>query len=326
MSSTTTPKSENAGTKSKKGNLGYYPGCSGLGTSKEYDKSTRAVCGALSIPITDINDWNCCGSTPAHTVDHSLSGALSLRNFVQAGKQGISNITTPCPSCLKNLHNSLETLNNPNMRDQVEDLLGYKVPERPESPYTISSVLQVIYEEIGLDAVKAKVTNPLEGLKVVPYYGCLMTRPASMNFDSPENPVSMDKILEACGAEVLPFPLKVECCGAAFGIPRKDVVAKLSGKLLDLADSLGAHCIAVACPLCQMNLDLRQGQVNSALSRDFKIPVIYFTQLMGKAFGLPDSALGFDMLAVDPALAFKAAEKERAKKQDAVNAKAGGKK
>ncbi len=280
----------------KKVSLGYYPGCSGLGTSLEYDISTRAVCRALNVELQDIPDWSCCGSTPAHTVDHVLSTALAARNFAQAEEAGIADVATPCPSCLKNLRNALEHMEDPLFKARVEVLT-----QRPlQQEHSVKSVLQVLVEDIGVEEIAARVVRPLKGLKVVPYYGCLMNRPAKvMRFDSPENPTSMDKILEALGAEVLPFPLKVECCGASFGIPRRDVVTKLSGKLLDLAASLGADMVAVACPLCQMNLDLRQGQINFAGGTNHKIPVPYFTQLMGYAFGLDAGGLGFDKLAVN---------------------------
>ncbi len=281
--------------------VGYYPGCSGLGTSMEYESSTRAVCAALGLTLKEIPDWTCCGSTPAHTVDHVLSTALVARNFAQAETAGIDDVITPCPSCLKNLKNGLHHLEDPLFQARVEALT-----QRPlRGAHTAKSVLQVIVEDVGLDAVREKVRRPLTGLKVVPYYGCLMTRPAaSMDFDDAENPVSLDNLLTALGAEVLPFPLKVECCGASFGIPRKDVVMRLSGKLLDLAASLGADAVVVACPLCQMNLDLRQGQINSANGTHHDLPVPYFTQLMGYAFGLDATAIGFDKLAVamQPAL------------------------
>jgi heterodisulfide reductase subunit B len=141
-------------------------------------------------------------------------------------------------------------------------------------------------------------------MKVVPYYGCLMTRPGdSMKFDNPENPTSLDRLLETLGAEVLPFPLKVECCGASLAVPERDVVPRLSGKLLNLASELGADAMVVACPLCQMNLDLRQGQINAANKTDITLPIPYFTQLMAYAFGLNDKAISFDKLniSVDPA-------------------------
>ena len=277
--------------------LGYYPGCSGLGTSIEYEASTRAICAALDITLKEIPDWTCCGSTPAHTVDHALSTALAARNFAQAETAGIEDVVTPCPSCLKNLKNALRNLEDPLFRARVEALT-----ERPlQTRHTVRSVLQVIVEDLGLDAVKDKVKRPLKGMKVVPYYGCLMTRPgADMQFDDPENPTAMDKLLESLGAEVLPFPLKTDCCGASYGIPRKDVIVKLSGRILSLAKELGADAVVAACPLCQMNLDLRQGQVNRAMGTSYNIPVPYFTQLMGVALNIADAEIGFGQLNVDP--------------------------
>ena len=287
-------------------NFGYFPGCSGLGTSMEYEQSTRAVCRALGVTITDIPDWNCCGSTPAHTVDHALSAALSARVFAQAETVNVSDLITPCPSCLKNLHNALHHMEDPLFRARVDALT-----ERPlRLPHTVKSVLQVMVEDVGCARIQGKVRRSLKGMKVVPYYGCLMTRPGdSMKFDNPENPTSLDRLLEALGAEVLPFPLKVECCGASFGIPARNVIPRLSGKLLDLAAELGADAVVVACPLCQMNLDLRQGQINSANGTRHRMPIPYFTQLMGYALGLEDRDIGFDKLAVNVKPAFEAMER-----------------
>ncbi|MDR2488986.1 MAG: CoB--CoM heterodisulfide reductase iron-sulfur subunit B family protein [Desulfovibrio sp.] len=282
--------------------FGYFPGCSGLGTSLEYERSTRAVCGALGVALTEVPDWNCCGSSPvAHTADHALSSALASRIFAQAESVGIADIITPCPSCLKNLHNALRRMEDPLFRARVEALT-----QRPlRRAHTTKSVLQVLVEDVGCSRIRDAVRRPLKGLRVAPYYGCLLTRPGdSMKFDNPENPVSLDRLLESLGAEVLPFPLKVECCGAAFGVPARDVVPRLSGKLLDLAAELDADAVVVACPLCQMNLDLRQDQINAANGTRHSIPVPYFTQLMAYAFGLGDEAEGFAKLAVSMAPAF----------------------
>lgn len=277
--------------------LGYYPGCSGLGTSAEYDKSTRAVAAALNIKMEDIADWNCCGSTPAHTVDHALSTALSARNFIQAEKQGLVDVVTPCPSCLKNLRTSLHRMKDAHTGPRAAKLLGGTLKEE----HSVKSVLQVIHEDIDRDFVKSRVSRPLKGIKVAPYYGCLMSRPAElMRFGDPENPVAMDDLLEAAGATVLPFPLKVECCGASMGIPLNEAVTRLSGKIMDLAASLGADVIAVACPLCQMNLDMRQGQIEKANGKTYNLPVMYYTQLLGLAFNLPERELGLNKLVVDP--------------------------
>lgn len=282
-------------------NIGYYPGCSGQGTSMEYEGSTRAICQILDIQLNEIPDWNCCGSTPAHTVDGALSAAFAARIFAQGEDAGIHDVVTPCPSCLKNLRNALNHMEEPLFAARVEALT-----QRPlRAEHSIRSVLQMLVEDVGLEAIKSKVKNPLSGLKVVPYYGCLMTRPgASMRFDDPENPTSMDRLLEALGAEVLPFPLKVDCCGASFAIPARDVVPRLSGRILEMAESLGADAIVVACPLCQMNLDLRQSQIMRKNKNIRNIPVPYFTQLMAYSFGLADDFTAFDKLAVDMQPAF----------------------
>lgn len=281
----------------------YYPGCSGQGTSMEYERSTRAVCEALGIQLDEIPDWSCCGSTPAHAFDHTLSAALSGRNLGLAAKQGHDCVLTPCPSCLTNLKTAGKHISgDENFRDKVNRLLDEPLGTIPET----KSVLQVLFEDLGPDWISEKVKRPLTGLKVVTYYGCILTRPPGlMEFDSEENPISMDMLMRAAGAEVLPYPLKTECCGASHGVARKDLVMRLSGRLLDMADSLGAQAVVTACPLCQMNLDLRQSQVNSANSAHYKLPIFYYTQLLGWAFGLPDASLGLDKLCVDPGPALR---------------------
>lgn len=282
--------------------LGYYPGCSQSGTAAEYDISTRACCRALGMELADVPDWTCCGSTPAHTVDHHLAGALAARNLLQAEKAGLERVVTPCPSCLAALKTADSHLADEAYKAGVEALLGRPAP----GPVDCQSTLQALFEHIGPEGVKARVKRPLTGLRVATYYGCILNRPPGlMAFDDPENPVAMDRLLEACGATVVDFPFKTECCGAAFGMPRLDVMQRLSARILDMAESVGADVIAVACPLCQMNLDLRRGQVNAASGRDIRLPVPYFTQLMGLALGLPEAELCLPklVLPLEPALA-----------------------
>ncbi|HAI20653.1 MAG TPA: hypothetical protein DCM14_01920, partial [Clostridiales bacterium UBA8153] len=152
--------------------------------------------------------------------------------------------------------------------------------------------------------------KPLAGLKLAPYYGCIMNRPPElMRFDDHEHPMAMDRLMQALGAEVLPFPLKVECCGASFGVARKDITARLSAKLLETAQDLGAHAMVTACPLCQMNLDLRQGQASTAAGRKFRMPIFYYTQLIAVALRLPQDAIGLSKLCVSPNSAFEAMRK-----------------
>lgn len=282
--------------------LAYYPGCSGKGTSAEYEQSTRAVCRVLGVKLHELDDWSCCGSTPAHACDARLSAALSGRNLLLAALQGADRVATPCPSCLANLRNARRRMQNPAFREQIDRLLDAPLPRTREGGAAVPdavSVLQVLAEEAGAEAVRAQVTRPLAGLRIAPYYGCLLNRPPElMRFDDPENPTAMDSILEALGAEVVDFPCKTDCCGASMGIPRRDITARLSGRLLRTAVDFGADAVAVACPLCHMNLDLRQDQAAAACGTSFAIPVLYFTQFMGLAMGLTEEELGLDKLCV----------------------------
>ena len=280
--------------------VAYYPGCSGQGTSLEYDTSTRAVCKALDVELMDIPDWSCCGSSPAHTVNHVLSAALSARNLAQVEAMGMTKAATPCPSCLTNLRTASHKMDDPEFKEKVNALLDVPCKNAVDT----QSVLQILAENVEPALITGKVVKPLTGIKIACYYGCIMNRPPEvMRFDHHENPMAMDNLMALLGAEVVPFPLKVECCGASYGIPRGVIVAKLSGKLLDAARDVGADAIVTACPLCQMNLDLRQGQINDALRENFRIPVFYYTQLLGYALGIDRAELGFEKLCVDPRLA-----------------------
>ncbi len=316
----------------------YYPGCSGLGTSIEYEKSTRAVFKALNIQLVDIPDWSCCGSTPAHATSHLLSAALCARNLEQARSTKKSAITTSCPSCLANLRTTHHRLQNEEFRGRVNELLeepckapqndlpkGQELHAKPEGLPNACSTLQVLVEEFGLESIKKRIKKSLGGIKIIPYYGCLMSRPAEiMQFDNPEQPMAMDDLLSTLGGEVLPFPLKTECCGAAMGIPRKDITARLSGKLLAYAHDVKADVIVVACPLCHMNLDLRQKQAAKAVKRSFNMPIVYFTQLLGLCLDLPIDSLGFDKLVVSPKALLKKIEEgaKEASLKEAEEAKA----
>ncbi len=291
----------------------YYPGCSGLGTSLEYERSTRAVCQALGLDLQEMPDWSCCGSSPAHMVDHVFSSALAARNLALVEDMGLETVLTPCPSCLTNLKVATWRMRDEAFLQEVNKYL-----EQPcRNQVQVKSVLQALLEDVGPSRIQEQAQSPLKGLKIAPYYGCIMNRPPGiMDFDDPENPVAMDQIIKALGAQVVDFPLKVECCGASYGIPRQEVVLHLSGKLLDLALTQGADALAVPCPLCQMNLDMRQGQINSFLQQDFQLPVFYYTQLMGLAFGLNQKDLGLDKLCVPPRKALLKAQQRQAAEQE----------
>ncbi len=281
----------------------YYPGCSAVGTSADYEASTRIVCKDLDFALNDIEDWNCCGSTPAHAVSTELSAALCVRNLDIAAKTKAEKLLTPCPSCLSNLRHAAHKMEDADFRASVDTLLDE--PSAESFPETLS-VMQGLVDTYGIDVLGKRVAKKFNGIRLAPYYGCLMSRPAEiMNFGNPENPQMMEDILRACGADVIDFPLKTSCCGASFGIPERPMTAKLSGKIIQLAVNMDADAIIVACPLCQMNLDLRQGQAAKAMQTKFNIPVLYFTQILGLAFGHSPNELGLKKLCVSPAALLK---------------------
>jgi heterodisulfide reductase subunit B len=277
-------------------NFAYYPGCSARGSSADYEKSTQAVCKALNMNLVDIPDWSCCGSTPAHAVSSELSAALCVRNLDIAAQQQADLLLTPCPSCLSNLRMASKRMEDPQFRARVDELLDGPAAEKFPP---VTSVMQGIAGQLDMDAIASRVRKSLKGLKLAAYYGCLMSRPAEiMDFGDPENPTLMESMLAACGAEMVDFPLKTSCCGASFGIPERSMTARNTGRILDLATRLGVDAVIVACPLCQMNLDLRQVQAGDAVQTRFNLPILYYTQMLGLAFDLPKTDLGLEKLRV----------------------------
>ena len=273
----------------------YFPGCSLESTAWDFDRSTRAVCRALGIELEDIPDWICCGSTPAHATSASLAVALPVINLQKAEAMGLP-VMAACASCYARLRTANHKVRNePEERLRVERITGKPYDGGVE----VRHVLDVLVNDLGLDAIRAKVSRPFEGLRVACYYGCLLTRPPEIvAFDNPEHPSSMDDLIAAAGAEPVEWPYKTECCGASLSMSQSAVVCRLGHRLLSMARQAGAECLAVACPLCQVNLDLRQADAAKAHGAIPPTPVLYITQLLGLALGLSFADLGLDALSV----------------------------
>ena len=277
----------------------YYPGCSLQATAREYDSSLRAVCQRLGMELPVVEDWNCCGATPASTIDPLLALALAARDLVAVERQGLT-MMTPCPACYKNMRKANKALKDQSLRRQVNEILGgMGLQGNPE----VRHPLDIIVNDVGLDNIP--VEKPLAGLKVACYYGCLITRPRD-GFDSPENPQSMDRLVEALGAEAVPFPYKTKCCGGAVFLPKAEVALELTSKVLASAKAAGANCVAVGCPFCHLLLDMYQGKVEAHTGMTFDLPIFYFSQLMGLAMGVDEKELELERLAVSPAPLLKA--------------------
>jgi len=276
----------------------YYPGCSLLSTSAEYAHSAEAVLEALGVELDEVRDWVCCGATPAHATSHLLGVSLPAITLAAAQKQGHKDLVTCCAACYSRLKQAAAEMDaNPALLNEVNGI----IEETYTGGVTVLHLLELLAHHIGLDAVRAKVTRPLAGLKVACYYGCLISRmPEKLRIDKVEYPVLMDTLLEAAGADVIQWPLKTECCGAALTLARQDIVVRLSGRILEMARECGADVVAVVCPLCQANLDMYQSDVESRLGRWLGMPVLFFTQLLGLAMGLPMEKLGLEKMIVDP--------------------------
>lgn len=278
--------------------IAYYPGCSLLSTSAEYAQSAEAVLEALDVELDEVQDWVCCGATPAHATSHLLGVALPAITLAAAEKQGHDRLVTCCAACYSRLkQSSAELCADAAFLNEVNDIIEEEYSGRLE----VLHLLELLTHHIGISVIQSHIKKPLRGLKVACYYGCLISRMAKpLRMDNVEYPMLMDNLLEAAGAEVVPWPYKTECCGAALTLARQDAVVRLSGQVVEMAKEFSADIIAVVCPLCQANLDMYQSNAESKSGRSLSTPVLFFTQLLGLAMGLSHRRLGLEKTIVDP--------------------------
>ena len=278
--------------------IGFYPGCSLKGTSSEYAQSTLALAKAFDINLKEITDWNCCGATAAHNLNHDLAVALPARVLALAEKDGMAEIVVPCAACYNRLSVAQHELNkDKGVKARVEDILQMPLSGNIQ----ILNVMQFIDKYIA-DKIEEKVTKPFDQ-PIVCYYGCLLVRPQEvLNFDRLEDPQSMDTLMSKIGATPMEWGYKTECCGAGFSVSRTDIVAKLSGRIVKDAVDRGAKAIIVACPMCQSNLDMRRPHIDSYLKMKTDIPAMYITQAIGLAVGISREELGLKKLFIQSAV------------------------
>ena len=273
--------------------VGYYPGCSLHSTASDYGLSTEAVCRKINIDLTEVQDWNCCGATPAHSTNEFLAKALPLRNLILAEDTG-SELVVPCTGCY-NVCRQTDGFIRKGSAGAMD--VNSRVASVVGKPYRgklrIMHLLEFFSQDGVLAELKGRILQPLQGLKVVPYYGCLMLRPAEdVAFDDPEQPRMLDRLLGILGADVRQWSYKMDCCGGSFAIARPDVVTELTAELTDQAKKAGAEVLVTACPLCQANIDTRQtGQ---------GMPIVYFTELIATALKLSGQDKWLGKHIIDP--------------------------
>jgi heterodisulfide reductase subunit B len=259
----------------------YYPGCSLEATAREYGLSVRAVCARLDIELVEIPDWSCCGASSGHNTNHRLAHALAGRNLALAESLGLD-IAVACPACYIRLRTTDHEMKaDSRKRAELANLIAMPYEARGNTRH----LLDIICHDIGLENLKKRLVKPLQGLKLACYYGCYLVRPPEMvAFDDPENPQAMDALLDALGAEVKDWSGKVDCCGGSLSLTKREIARKLVNELTDMARRAGAQAIVTACPLCHANLETRQ-----AATEQSKLPVFYFTELIGLAMGITEA-------------------------------------
>lgn len=265
----------------------YYPGCSVTGANRNYDISTRAIAKGLGIEINELDDWNCCGSTAYFAVGELRSFLISSRNLAMAEKTG-NDLVTICNGCFTILNKTnIYMSENKRLREDVKEGLS-QIGMDYNLGVRVRHLIDILANDLGLERIKGRVTKPLTGLKVAPYYGCQLSRPRG-TLDDPEYPMILDNLLDAVGAEVVNFPLKAKCCGGMLMSTNESIGLQLTGDLLRCAIDNGADIIATICPLCHMNLEGYQKEIGLTL------PVLYFTQVLGLAIGQNKKELGINM-------------------------------
>lgn len=281
----------------------YFPGCSLLVSNKPYDVSVRALMSALGHEVEELPDWNCCGATAYMSVRELSAFLISARNLALAAGKGHSQLLTACSACYTTLNKTNHYFaEDPSLRTKMGNALA-AAGLTYGGGVEVRHILDVIVNDVGKTAIKAKVVRPLEGLRVAAYYGCQLTRPYA-SFDDAEQPQTMDELLSWVGASPVEFSLKSRCCGGMLMSTEPDVALGLVRSLLANAAAKGANVIATACPLCQINLEAYQDKVNSRFGTNFSMPVAYFTQIVGVALGLAPAQVGLGKELVPTAQVF----------------------
>ncbi len=283
----------------------YYPGCSAHSTARDMHESCLAVSKALGIELNEIKGWTCCGASSAHQTDRELAVSLASANLLKASQMGMDMVVN-CAACYgRSKAANYEIVNSSQTRRAVADSLG----EPYDGSVQVRHFVEILLKDVGAAALRKKIVNPLTGLRAAAYYGCYLVRPPEVtNFDDPENPTILERLIDVAGAENVEWSGKVDCCGGMQNITRTEITVRRSAAVIEMAQTAGADCIVVACPMCQISLDVRQADMEKFLGKKYDMPVIYLTQLLGLALGIPPEKLGCDKLMVSPAAILKAAK------------------
>jgi heterodisulfide reductase subunit B len=269
----------------------YYPGCSLEGTAVDYAASIAGIAPLLEVELVELFDWNCCGASSAHSVNHQIALDLPARNLALAEKAG-RDVVAPCALCFNRLKTAEKALQGPE---------GEELGRSYGGGFKIWDLLDFLTQEVFLEAIAAKVVAPLMNLRAVGYYGCLAARSPEVTGKADyENPQNMERLLKVLGAEPLDWSFKTDCCGAGLAVARPDIIDTLVQRLYERALEAGAECFVVSCQMCQANLDLSQERISRKFGQDYYLPVFYFTELIALALGHSSAPKWLAQHLVDP--------------------------
>jgi heterodisulfide reductase subunit B len=268
----------------------YYPGCSLERNASAYHDSAMEVAKVLEIEFVEVDDWNCCGATEYMSIDMLPAFALIARNLALAADQKVNgnHLVAPCSACFLNLSKTDRYMrDSPELAHKINDALAAGGLHYEPGDIRVRHLLDIIVNDVGFEAVVPKSAKPLYNLRIAPYYGCLVVRPVRKTpFDDPEYPTSLDRLMQTIGTQVVDYPLKAQCCGGHMTQIKEHTALEIIRRLLKNAADYDADAIVTLCPMCQLNLDAYQENVNKHFGTNYKIPILYFTQLIGLAFGL----------------------------------------
>ena len=273
-----------------------YPGCSMESSAKAYMESLNAILEPLDVQLEEIDDWNCCGATEYLGINLIPAYSLIARNLALASKQrnGTRTVVAPCSACYLNLAKADYYMQErPSLGAKVNEALEAGGLQYKPGTLDVRHLIDILVYDVGLEAIKSKVTRPLTGLRVAPYMGCMLPRPDYQHrWSDHEHPTELDDLLRALGAEVIDYPLTTSCCGGHMTQIGPETAFELIRRLVADAEERGAVLMATVCPMCQLNIDAYQGEMNRYFGTEYHMPILFFTQLMGLAFGKQPAELG----------------------------------
>ena len=276
--------------------VSYFPGCTLNTTGKGFDSAVRASTAAVGVELVELPEWNCCGATYPLIVDNMLELAAPAHVLVSAKDEG-STVTTACTTCYNVLKRTNKFIRE---HEEERDRINTFIEAEYYGDVEVMDILHLLRDRVGFDTVRGEVQNPLKGLKVASYYGCMVLRPPDeVAYDDPENPQSLDDLMAALGATPVDYAHKAECCGAYLAVKEPSVTREMVYTILKSGLAAGAEAVATNCPLCQFNLDRQQAEIRKIYAGYQPVPIFYFSQLMGLALGLDASDYGWDRHYID---------------------------